>query len=79
MSNLRTFTLYYHYKASIPLTIHFEFDGDLRAAAARGLDHCKVMNYRFIKVRPLIVDLDLREQRRLDEEYKEFYEDVDHT
>lgn len=76
MPNLRTFTLYYHYKASVPLTIHFEFDGDLRAAALRGLEHCKKMNYRFIKVRPLIVDLDLREQRKTDKEWEDLYEEA---
>ena len=74
LSRLRTFTLYYHYRASVPQVLHFEFDGDLRKAKERGLEHCKVMNYRFIKVRPLIVDLDERERRRNDEG---FFENTD--
>lgn len=35
----------------------FEFDGDLRAAVVRCQKHCEVMGFRFIMVRPFVVDL----------------------
>ena len=60
----RTFILYYHFRAAKPLDLVFTFDGNLPEAIERGKKHCTVMNYRFIKVRPFIVDLDEREARR---------------
>ena len=60
----RSYTLYYHYRNSRPQELHFEYEGDLKNAIERGQEHCIRMNYKFIKVRPLIVDLDDRERRR---------------
>lgn len=70
----RSYTLYYHFRGSIPLTLHFEYDGGWKAAIERGILHCQRMNYRFIKVRPMIVDLDEREKRRNQEDNFENFE-----
>jgi len=43
----------------------------LKAAIERGQQHCIKMAYKFIKVRPFIVDLDERERRRNEEGYFE--------
>ena len=68
-ASLRTFILYYHFRAAAPLTLVFEHKGDLKSAIERGQSHCTRMNYRFIKVRPFIVDLDEREKRRNEEDF----------
>lgn len=69
----RVFILFYHYKASKPQERPFYHIGDLASAINRGIEHCKIMNYRFIKVRPFIVDLEhiekLREEQSWNEEY----------
>lgn len=41
----------------------FPFEGGLKDAITEGRRHCEVMNYRFIMVRPAIVDL--KHQERL--------------
>lgn len=59
----RLYTLYYHFKTSHPLSLVFQFKGTLPAAIERGQLHCRRCNYKFIKVRPFLVDLDEREKR----------------
>lgn len=39
--------------------------GDIRSANKRAQEHCKIMGYTFIFVRPLIIDLDAEEARQL--------------
>lgn len=41
---------------------HFNFSGPLQEAILRGRDHCEKMGYRFILVRPFIVDLEHQEK-----------------
>jgi len=67
----RSYILYYHYRYSKPQELGFEIAGDLKAATERAQRHCLVMNYRFIKVRPFIVDLDDRERRRNEETFRD--------
>lgn len=62
----RVFILFYHYRASAPQQRVFNHKGDLPTAIERGSEHCKKMGYRFIKVRPFIVDLDSIEKSRED-------------
>ena len=59
----RVYTLYYHYRASAPKTLVFEFKGSFNEAIERGRAFCARVNYRFIKVKPFIIDLDEREKR----------------
>jgi hypothetical protein len=73
--DINFYTLYYHYRASRPLEFIFIFEGDLKKAVTRGRRHCEAMNYRFIKVRPTIVDLDDRERRKNEAEGGELAED----
>lgn len=40
---------------------HFHHPENLNAAIKRGRDHCLVMGYHFIQVRPFFVDLDKQE------------------
>jgi len=57
--------LYYRY-GNIPQLIKgFKFDGTLAEATIRGRQHCKVMNYLYHCVRPLVVDLDYQETQYL--------------
>ena len=65
----RTYILYYHFRAAKPLDLVFTYHGTLPEAIERGKQHCERMQYRFIKVRPFIVDLDEREVRRNQEEF----------
>ena len=67
LNHKRVFILYYHFRAAAPLTLVFEHQGDLRSAKERAELHCKRMNYRYIKVRSFIVDLDEREKKRNEE------------
>jgi hypothetical protein len=46
-----------------PQTKYFFFEGDLRAAIARGRSHCEQTNLVFIHVRPFLSDLAVDEQR----------------
>ena len=64
----KTYILHYHYRASNPLTKIFRFLGPLTEAIERGRVHCDIMNYRFIKVRPFIVDLTDQERVRNDDQ-----------
>jgi hypothetical protein len=59
----RTYRLFYHFRAAAPLDLVFEHEGTFHEAIDRAKLHCQKMNYRFIKVRPFIVDLDEREKR----------------
>lgn len=65
----RTYILYYHYRAAAPLTIVFQHPGSFKDAVERAQLFCKKVNYRFIKIRPFIVDLDEWEKRINEEEY----------
>lgn len=53
----RFWTLYYRYSNIPQITKGFKFDGALKDAIKRGQDHCTIMGYHFICVRPMIVDL----------------------
>lgn len=47
---------------------HFNFTGNLKDAAERAKIHCERMGYRFIFVRPFVVDLDHQESMKNSEE-----------
>jgi len=50
--------LYYMIGSSSPQIKNFALDGDLKRAIVRAKVHCATQGYQFIRVRPLISDLD---------------------
>lgn len=56
--------MFYRHGMNANLTKCFKWPGDLQEARKRAEKHSKIMGYKFIFIRPLIVDLDK------DEEYK---------
>lgn len=63
-SKLKTWTLYYRYGSVPVLHKNFEFSGTMLDAINRGREHCIKMGYKFICVRPFLVDLYEQEKRR---------------
>ena len=72
----RFYILYYIYqnRRTEPKTKVFPFKGPLAQAIIRGRNHCEKMNYKWITVRPFIVDLEEQEERKLSN--PEFEDDV---
>jgi len=62
---LRSFVLWYLQGSLHPLFKIFEFRGTLPEAGIRAKKHCTIMEYKFIRVRPHIVDLDQQEGLKL--------------
>lgn len=56
----RTFELHYKHRNQVQQK-YFELVGHLSDAIKRGQEHCSVMGYKFVQVRPFFVDLDLQE------------------
>lgn len=72
----RHYILYFMHKSgrAIPETKIFPFKGSLDQAVVRGRDHCEIMNYKFLRVRPFIVDLeDQEEKKKMNPEYEDEY------
>jgi hypothetical protein len=47
------------------------FDGNLQDATTRARKHCEMMKYRYVFVRPMIVDLDYQEELYIAGKYRE--------
>lgn len=62
----RVFVGFYHFRSSRPHERVFYHMGDVKSAKDAFYEHCKIMNYRFISVRPFIVDLKSIEDSRND-------------
>ena len=60
----KLWTMYYHFGNTIPQTLNFPHNGSMSDAAQRAREHCVIMSYRFIKIRPFIVDFEDRERRK---------------
>ena len=60
----KIWTLYYRYGSVPMLHKNFEFPGTMLDAINRGREHCIKMGYKFICVRPFLVDLGEQEKRR---------------
>jgi hypothetical protein len=67
----RAYTLWYRYRATAPFSKNFYYEGDLHDAAEAGRRHCQIMGFRFVIVRPFIIDLRNQEARKLSNEYDE--------
>lgn len=74
----RSYVLYFLHRNRYtePKFKMFKIKGLLRDAVARAHKHCEIMNYRFISVRPFMVNLDEQEERKLNNpDYDEFTTD----
>jgi hypothetical protein len=58
-------TLYFRHGMNANLSKNFYFEGTLVGAVERAKEHCKVMGYRYIWVRPLICNIGEEEEYRL--------------
>ncbi len=64
----RSFVGWYLQGNMHPIFKIFEFKGTLPEAAVRFQKHCRVMEYKYIRVRPHVVDLDQQEGLKLQNE-----------
>lgn len=55
-------TLYFRHGMNASLSKNFYYEGDLTGAVRRAQDHCKVMGYKYIWLRPLICNIDEEEE-----------------
>ena len=61
----KVYVMFYRHGMNANLTKGFYHDGDIESARRRAEAHCKIMNYRFIFVRPLICDIGADEDYKL--------------
>lgn len=59
------YIMFYRHGLNANLTKGFYFQGDLMGARRRAESHCKIMNYKFIFIRPLICSLEEEEEYKL--------------
>ena len=59
------FAMYYRHGVNPGLTKIFYFDGTFQEAKKRAEAHCGIMGYKYIWLRPFIVDLDAEESTQL--------------
>ncbi len=70
-SEPRFWTLWYRF-GTVPIaTKSFIFDGNLQEATTRARKHCEIMKYRYVFVKPMIVDLDYQEELFIAGKYRE--------
>ena len=59
----RYWNLYYRY-GNIPQVVKaFRLDGTTKDAILRARKHCEIMGFKYILVRPMVVDLDFQEEQ----------------
>lgn len=63
--------LFYRHGMNSTLQKNFTLDAPLLQAVERAKAHCKVMNYKYIFIRPLICNLDEEEAYHLNKKYPE--------
>jgi len=59
-SNL--WTLHYRHGMNAGLTKNFHHEGDFESAQLRARKHCEVMGYRYIFLRPMVIDIESEEE-----------------
>ena len=57
--------MFYRHGMNATLTKNFYHEGDMNSAIRRAQDHCKIMGYKYIFIRPLICDLESEEEYKL--------------
>ena len=60
-----TWILYYRQGVNVNCQLHFEHIGTLPEAESRGRQHCQIMGYNFLYIRPFLTNLETAEKRRL--------------
>ena len=59
------FCMYYRHGVNPGLTKIFYYSGNFQEAKKRAESHCGIMGYKFIWLRPFVVDLDAEEATQL--------------
>ena len=67
----RYWILYYRFGNVPQLTKGFRLDGGIQEAINRGRKHCDLMDYKFLLVRPMVVNLDYQERLREEGKWKD--------
>ena len=57
--------LFFRHGMNAALSKNFYHDGDLQSAVRRAQEHCKIMGYRYIWLRPLICNIEEEEEAKL--------------
>ena len=57
--------IFYRHGMNPELHKYFYYDGNFIEARKRAIDHCKTMGYKFIFLRPMIVDIDKEEEYKI--------------
>jgi len=55
-------TLHFRHGMNPGLTKNFFHEGDLESAQLRARKHCEIMGYRYIFVRPMVIDIEAEEE-----------------
>ena len=58
-------TIFFRHGMNANLSKNFYFDGTQLEATRRAQEHCKIMGYRFIFLRPLVCNIDEEEAYKL--------------
>ena len=59
------YIMFYRHGMNANLTKGFFCSGGIQVAQKRAFEHCKIMGYKFIFVRPMVVDLQSEEEYKL--------------
>lgn len=57
----KAWTLHYRYGNIVSIAKNFMMEGHIRDVIVRARKHCELMGYKFLVVRPMMVDLDHQE------------------
>lgn len=57
----KVWTLFYRHGVNPRCEKGFYHDGDMRSAVDRAKKHCELMGYRYIFIRPFVVDIEQEE------------------
>ncbi len=60
------YNLYFRHGMNPTCQKGFHCAGGLNAAVARARQHCDIMGYRYIFVRPMVCNIDLEEKQRIE-------------
>lgn len=64
-NSIREYYMHYRHGMNSKLEKYFKHAGDLASARKRAQEHCNIMGYRLIWVRPLFIDLGEEEAQQM--------------